>query len=133
MTADLSAGSATIAAYQLVADYARYLDLRDVEGFTRLFAPDGALQIGATRRIEGRQALGEFLQRTPSGVHVPGLPSVMVEEDRVRALSTTIFLDSESGVSRAVTNEDLFVWNDGQLLIGERRIEIRASSNVTQP
>ena len=52
---------------QLQYSYARYIDFRDYEGFTELFAVDAVLNL-AGNVLEGRDAIFRYCQSRPAGL-----------------------------------------------------------------
>lgn len=114
-------------ALRLIADYARLLDDRDADAWSGLFIPGGGIRIGE-RQIVGREALHSFIERTPRGVHVPGVPAIESQGDELRCISSLVFIDAESGGIRAVLNTDRMAWHEGSLRFALREIEIRADT-----
>ncbi len=49
---------------QLLTDYGRYLDKRDFDSFSRLFAEKEGEWIGGMGRAKGRQAIGTLMEDT---------------------------------------------------------------------
>jgi len=117
----------------LFSEYARRIDSRDGEGWSTLFALDGALSL-ATRSIVGRSALAEFALRSPVGVHVPGLPSIETAADgSVVVISSWLFLNSGNGQILAGSYVDTLSRDGDAVRFVERRVEQRASLSTVVP
>ncbi len=80
----------------LLGRYVAATDHRDSDTWVRLFGDDGVLLFG-DREISGAETLSEFVLTAPRGVHLTGVPAVVVDGDEATSTASFLYHNSESG------------------------------------
>jgi hypothetical protein len=114
--------STVVAVLQLHAEYARRMDGRDAEGWSRLFAGGGVFST-ASREVTDPAELVAFAQTSPVGIHLAGVPTVAPQADgSVNSESNFIFVDPAK--RRIVTGsyDDTLVPGGDGLRFARRRV-----------
>lgn len=117
----------------LLADYARFVDIRDPIGFSRLFGTGGTL---ATPHgdITGPDALAAFAVKAGPGVHVQGVPTLYRGADgSLFANSNFIFISARSHDLTSGEYRDVIRFEDGRLVFARRTIDPRVSTAAGLP
>jgi hypothetical protein len=110
---------------QLQADYARLIDAREAESWSRLFAEDGVL-VREEGPVEGRAELVTFAVESPVGVHLPGVPSLDLRPGgTVSATSHFVFVNSGTRRITSGTYHDTIVRGEEGLVFARREVEVR--------
>ena len=115
---------------QLFVDYGRYLDRGDFAAYAHLFAVDGELDLGATGKATGRDAISATKETSMaplagSFVHVVSSPAVELHGDTATSevMWTAVRLGSNGKpqVTMVGRHLDDLVREDGRWLIRRRR------------
>jgi hypothetical protein len=110
---------------QLQADYARLIDAREAEPWSRLFTDDGVL-IREEGPVEGRADLVTFATESPVGVHLSGVPSLEARPDgTVHATSHFVFVNSGTRRITSGTYHDTLVPGGEGLVFARREVDVR--------
>lgn len=116
------------AVWNLMGDYARFIDGREAAAWSELFGTDGVLVVGS-REITGPSALKEFGAGSAAGVHVQGVPTVERQPDgSIRATSSFVFVNAATHGLVAGEYRDDIVESAGRLVFARRQIDMRARS-----
>jgi hypothetical protein len=116
------------AVWNLMGDYARYVDGREAVAWSRLFGESGVLAVGK-REITGPAALEEFGAQSAAGVHVQGIPTVERRPDgSIRATSSFVFVNATTHALVAGEYRDDIVDSGDGLVFARRQIEMRVRS-----
>jgi hypothetical protein len=112
----------------LLASYARFVDGREAEAFSRIFGDSGVFALGE-REISGPEDLAAFAAGSPAGVHVQGVPVMEQQADgSLRAISNFVFVNSETHQVVAGEYRDEIVRSGDGLVFRRRQVETRVKS-----
>ena len=116
------------AVWNLMGDYARFMDGRDAAALSTLFGASGVLAVGE-REITGPAALEAFAAQSPEGVHTQGVPTVERQPDGgIRATSSFVFVNGTTHAIVAGEYRDDIVESGDGLVFARRQILMRVRS-----
>jgi SnoaL-like domain len=111
---------------KLLADYATLLDARQAQPWSELFGSDGRLVL-QDAEISGTDELIGFAERSPVGVHLPGIASIEEQADGTfAATSHFVFVNPTTRVTLAGAYHDQIVYEDKAFRFTRRQVEMRA-------
>lgn len=114
------------AVWNLMGDYARFVDGREAAAWSRLFGEAGVLAVGK-REFSGSEDLERFGAQSAPGVHVQGIPTVEVRPDgSIHATSSFVFVNAATSALVAGEYRDDIVRSAEGLVFARRQIEMRA-------
>ena len=94
-----------LAIQKVLADYCLCVDGGDIESLTALFAPDAELH--AFGQVwQGRDAIVSRLGSGLRGLHMTGMPSIVVDGDQASSRQNFAFLTPDRQVLRMGTYHD---------------------------
>jgi hypothetical protein len=108
---------------RLLGEYCVMLDGGQFEDWTGLFTADGRLEM-KRHAVVGHDALLQFAQEAPRGIHLCGVPVVSETSDAVSSTCPWNFVDLASGTQVVGYYHDDIVWSDGRHRFRSRRIEM---------
>ncbi len=117
---------------ELLASYCFHFDNGEFDQWVQLFTEDGAFDLGARGRFQGRDALRNFLKIVPLIRGVPMIKHcvmnsiVRVTDDHATARSYVVVLRGGDSLALSVAGryEDLLAKQDGQWRFRERKAHL---------
>lgn len=112
----------------------------DADGFARLFAPDGVIEMptagpGAPRRLAGQALIEEFSRRAVTGMHIDDFEDVAVHEtaDREVVIAETVTRATLTATGQSFTTPSIQVFRvrDGQIVLF--RTYVAPPAELTRP
>jgi hypothetical protein len=114
----------------LLAQYFLMLDLDDIEGWVRLFTPDGEYQV-LGRSFRGHDGLRNMMSAAPGGLHLGGPPVIEIDGDRAQTLQNSLFLDRTTNQVRGSVYDDMIVRTAEGWRIATRRCRSMVSDGLS--
>lgn len=112
---------------QLLAEYARLADLKDVKRWRALFTDDAVIVLGETE-LRG-SALTDFVASGPVGTHVQGVPSVTLGDGGVvQSRSPFAFVHADGSGVIGGWYHDLLVPEGREYRFARRAMEVRTGA-----
>jgi len=119
-----------VAIADLLARYCLALDLGDVDGWLALFTPDARYEVYG-RTFEGADGLRGMIEGAPAGLHLGGPPVIeMVDDDHARTTQNLLFVDRDTGASRAAVYDDELCRTDLGWRIAKRRCRFQVPGGL---
>ena len=112
----------------------------DVDGFARLFAPDGVIEMptaspGGPRRLAGQALIEEFSRRAVTGMHIDDFEDVAVHEtaDPEVVIAETVTRATLIATGESFTTQSIQVFRvrDGQIVLF--RTYVAPPAELTRP
>lgn len=112
----------------------------DADGFARLFAPDGVIELptaspGGPRRLAGQALIEEFSRRAVTGMHIDDLEHVAVHEtaDPEVVIAETVTRATLIATGESFTTQSIQVFRvrDGQIVLF--RTYVAPPAELTRP
>jgi hypothetical protein len=109
---DVKSIEAVIARYGAAVDHGW---AREAAG--SIFAPDACFELRDGRRVTGIAAIVDFLEATPPGTHVVGVPSIDVSGDQARSTAAFIYRSATDTLAAGYYHDVLVQTDDGWRIV----------------
>jgi SnoaL-like domain len=96
-----------LAIQQLLARYCVYLDQRDFDTWSHIWAPDAELHVFG--QVWTGPEITEHISQSDHGLHMAGIPQILVNGDGATGLQNFIFVEADGHGLRIGYYDDEFV------------------------
>jgi hypothetical protein len=82
-----------LAIQELLARYCVYLDQRDFDTWSTIWAPEGEMHVFG-QVWTGPEEITAHISQSDHGLHMAGIPQILVNDDRATGLQNFIFVEA---------------------------------------
>ena len=111
-----------LAIQQLLARYCVYLDQREFDTWSTIWAPQGEMHVFGQVWV-GPEEITAHISDSDHGLHMAGIPQILVDGDRATGLQNFIFVEADGHGLRIGYYDDEFVRLESGWHFASRKIK----------